>query len=375
MKKVSLISLASLTSLIAAQAQTIINWDGGGSGDSWSTSGNWAGDNTPDNNTEKARYVGGATFEIDVDSNHTINGYIDGFAGEGTVHSLAGAGTLTIDGNTSSTVVGIDNATGNTGATLNFKGNVTIDNNQGGITTIRNQNSSGNVLLFDTSSVLVTNSLLETIPGNGVGSIKMNGTFGASSANLRINSNNVSFGTGHDSSGYGADIVMLVGSKLTIDDGTVLNTGRKFQVNGNSEIEFNGENAINDANISVSGSNSIFLNVDANQDDMGILTSVGDMTIDLDASVSLLAFDNSSAFEAGWGAGEVTIVGFMDGVIRFGTDASGLTSAQLALIDEGAYTLDSSGFLVAIPEPSTFALALGALTLFTTARRRSKSVL
>lgn len=251
-------------------------------------------------------------------------------------------------------------------------GTFTIANSQGGVTSIRNANSSSNIFLFDTASTLVINTPLQTVNGSG-GSIQMNGTLGNSSADLQINSNNVSFGTGHDSTGFGRDIVLFNNSKVAVDGGTVLNTGRKFQVNGtNAEIELNGADTINDTNINVGGSNSFLLDVNADQADMGILAGIGGgLTIDLDPTVTLLAFDDSSA--QNWTGGTVTIAGFEDGVIRFGTDATGLTATQLGLIDGGAYSLDSDGFLVTVPEPSTFALLAGGLALgFIVIRRRRR---
>lgn len=371
MKKLSLLTIASLLSFGAAQAQVTINWDNGGAGNAWSTPENWAGDNVPDTNGEAAAFVGAANVAIDVDQDFTINNYTDSFGGEGFTHTLYGAGTLTIDRSSSNTQLGVNNATGNAGGTLRLNGRIAINNSGGGTTTIQNSNSTGNILLFDTGSNLTINTLLQTVQGVG-GSIQMNGTFASSGANLQINSTNVSFGAGHNSTAFGRDIVMLANSKLAVDGGTVLNTGRKFQVNGtNTELELNGADAINDANIVVSGSNGFLLDVNADQTDMGLLVSVGTMTIDLDPSVTLLAFNDSSAQV--WLDGTIAITGFQEGVIRFGTDANGLNAAQLSAIDGGAYTLDSSGFLTAVPEPSTFALLAGgvALGLILVRRRRA----
>ena len=43
----------------------------------------------------------------------------------------------------------------------------------------------------------------------------------------------------------------------------------------------------------------------------------------------------------------VTITGFKENTIRFGTYSTGLSAAQLAAIDGGAYTLTDTGFLTA----------------------------
>ena len=51
-----------------------------------------------------------------------------------------------------------------------------------------------------------------------------------------------------------------------------------------------------------------------------------------------------------WATGEVNVTGYKDGVIRFGTDSTGLTAGQLNQIEVdgggGAVLLDASGYLV-----------------------------
>ena len=70
----------------------------------------------------------------------------------------------------------------------------------------------------------------------------------------------------------------------------------------------------------------------------------GSLTIDVDPAVTNLSFADSSTQI--WGAGaSVTITGFKENTIRFGVDATGLSAAQLAAIDGGAYTLSPTGFL------------------------------
>lgn len=364
MKKLSLITLSLVTPLLIAHAQITTGiWDGGGGDNLWSNALNWNNDNVPDTNSEKGQFNGAANVLINLTNNYTINGYVDGFAGDGFTHSLySGNGsTLTVDHNNGSYVDGISNLTGNAGGTFRIGSlNVEINNSAGGTTGIKNGNSAGNTILFDTASTFTVNTLTQFVQGSG-GSIRMNGKFASSAANIQINSTNVSFGTGHDSSAFGRDIVMLNGSKLALDGGTVLNANRKFQINGSSELELNGADTVNNANINVDGSNSFLLDVNADQGQMGLLVGIGTMTIDLDSSVSLLAFGNSSG--SNWGTGSISLVGFREGVVRFGADASGLTAAQLAAIDGGAYSLDGSGFLTAVPEPTTFALITGILAL------------
>ncbi len=341
----------AVTAMLVASAQAI-NWDGGGGNNLWSNPFNWAGDNTPNNNAETAAYAGNASIAINVDSDHTIQSYSDAFAGAGFTNTLYGAGTLTIDRNASGQT-GIANATGNAGGTLRLNGKVTVNNSAGGDTLLQNNNSAGNTTLFDTGSTLTLTTTLRTVQGAG-GIIAFNGTLASSAADLRIASDNVSFGTGHNSSAFGKDIVFyLPGSKLAIDGGTVLNTGRKFQVNANGELELNAAHAINNANITLGAANNLLLDVNASQNSLGRLTlGSGTLTIDLAAEVADLFFADSSA--QAWD-GTVVINGFQEGVIKFGTDANGLTAAQLAAIGAG-YSLTESGYLTTIPEPATLGL-------------------
>ncbi|HSP42864.1 MAG TPA: hypothetical protein VLO11_08340 [Luteolibacter sp.] len=354
--------LTAASALLLMPAAHAINWEFGGVNNLWSNPDNWVGDVVPNSNTVEAAFVGSANVAIDVDADFTIRNYLDGFGGEGFTHTLFGAGTLTIDRNSTTTQLGINNATGDSaelpedpGGTLRLNGFVTINNTLGGVTTIQNSNSANNTLLFDTNSNLKLITRMQTNTGSG-GTINFNGNLIAgSTANLLINSNNVFFGTGHLSTNFGNDIVFLANSKLTVNGGTVLNTGRKFQVNGSgAELELNAADAINDANVIVGGSNNFLVDVNENQASMGVVSVTdGILTIDVDPAVTNLSFGKSSGQV--WGSGSVTINGFKENTIRFGEDDTGLSAGQLAVIDGGIYTLTPTGFLTASPAGGDFA--------------------
>ncbi len=99
-----------------------------------------------------------------------------------------------------------------------------------------------------------------------------------------------------------------------------------------------------------------------------------DSTIDFGAGASELDFANSSALT--W-TGTLNLASWDPNVdkLRFGTDASGLTSAQLADIEFngaglGTAQLDAYGFVM-VPEPSTALLSLlGGLGVMWSIRRR-----
>lgn len=98
-------------------------------------------------------------------------------------------------------------------------------------------------------------------------------------------------------------------------------------------------------------------------------------TIDFGARASESRFANSSALT--W-TGILNLANWNSSLdlLRVGTDANGLTAAQLGMIEFngaglGNARLDSLGFVVVIPEPSTALLGLlGGRSLMWTVRRR-----
>ena len=84
------------------------------------------------------------------------------------------------------------------------------------------------------------------------------------------------------------------------------------------------------------------------------------MKLILDSSVGNLSFaDNSSS---DWGSGKLIINGFINDVIRFGNDSTGLTTSQLDSIDigGGAVVIDENGYLSSlVVSQSTFTNSSG----------------
>lgn len=110
-------------------------------------------------------------------------------------------------------------------------------------------------------------------------------------------------------------------------------------------------------------------------DTIGALVLGGNATIDLGVSdvVSLIFGDSDLEL---WGAGTLTILNYTAGSdsLRFGTDASALTSEQLAQITFNGTpaTITSTGFLVPVPEPGVSAVLLASLGIFGVHRRRNR---
>jgi hypothetical protein len=114
------------------------------------------------------------------------------------------------------------------------------------------------------------------------------------------------------------------------------------------------------------------LHHDMSSTTMGLTTSTGPSTINYGAGASEVDFANSSALN--W-AGKLNLANWdpLLDKLRFGTDSTGLTSAQLADIEFngggfGNASLDSNGFVV--PEPSMTFCFLGAPLLLLLSRRR-----
>lgn len=313
----------------------------------WSNQFNWVGQAIADNNTEVAELAIGDPV---VDADFTVRELRTLFST--TAALLSGPGTLTIDRNSSTTALGLFNGSGQ-GAVLEFDGNLTINNSNGNParTVTRNGNNNSNVIRFNPTSTLSLQTGLETQNGVG-GSIEFNGAL-AGPADLFFNSNNATFGATADNTGYEGDLVFF-SNALAVSDlvgGTLIGSDGKVQVNGNgSRIEINGaETFLGD--VVVDGTNAFTFDADADQSNMGVVEIAnGSLTIDIDAAVNELAFEDTS--EIAWGAGSLSIVGFKEDTIRFGTDAGGLTEAQLAAIDGGIYSLSSQGYLTAMAAPT-----------------------
>lgn len=118
-------------------------------------------------------------------------------------------------------------------------------------------------------------------------------------------------------------------------------------------------------------------------DTAGFSQSFGSLDLNANASISLgasnsISFANSAGQDWGSFSLNFTSLGgsFAANSVRFGTSSSGLTAGQLGLITVdgvGGYSLDTSGYLTAVPEPSAFAAAAGLGALGAALRRRRRA--
>ncbi len=322
----------------------------------WSNPANWSLNVVPNTtNTGQVRLP--LLVESVVDTDITISKIQTIFSTQGDVAVAGGANTLTIDVGANA-VQGIENVS-NENISLMFKGNLTINNStSAGIanTLMRNQNGSGNSITFTDTSVLNLLTPLEARSGSSA-NFSFNGSL-AGTAPLRVNANTIStFGSTSNNPGYGGDLVWVGANAVvvvnTADDNTFLPTGRKIQVNAiNGSIEVNGVNVF-DGNISINGDRTFDFNLNENQDNIGTITFAGGsadgtLNFNLGPNVTNATFSDTSA-EA-WNNGTLNITNYAEGVLRFGTDNTGLTAAQLSQITTdsggGPVGLDSNGFLV-----------------------------
>jgi hypothetical protein len=207
-------------------------------------------------------------------------------------------------------------------------------------------------------STLTLTTNLGTNPGSS-DIYNYNGTL-AGSGNLRFGpGSNSTFGATANHAGFTGQIVFLGNSVATVnmaDNNVFVPSGTKVQANGNGVLQINGENNFQGF-ITVGGANTLTFDVNANQTSMETIEfqNSGTLVMDIDASVTDLTFNDSSASE--WNSGTLNIIGFTEGVLRFGTDDTALTAGQLTQItaDNGgeALALDPNGFLVNASSLST----------------------
>ena len=350
-KNYTLLLLLFLSTFISAQNNDFLN---GGGDFLWSNTANWSLGVVPNTtNTSIVRIPLIVESLVDVDV--TVKKIQTTFSTPGDA-SIAGNNVLSIDAGENA-LYGIENVS-STNIALIFKGKVTINNSTTvsiSNTLMRNQNGSSNSIVFAEGSVLRLNTPLETRGGSS-NAFAFNGSLEGNTP-LRVNTNTVStFGSSSNNPNFEGDIVWVGGASVivnTADNNTFLPAARKIQINAiNGSIVINGANVFK-GNISVNGSNNFTFDVNKNQNSMGFInfsggTANGTLNLVVDNGVTELAFANTSASE--WNAGTLNITGYKPGVIRFGTDATGLTATQLSQItvdgNGGAVALDSNGYLV-----------------------------
>ena len=346
MKKIYF-SLVLLMCISISFAQNNDFNNGAADGGLWTSPANWTLGITP-TSAHTVRTANSATSFVN--ANFTIFRLqnIFGTTGDRFVNSSSG-GILTIR-QTANEQIAIQNVS-STGVKLGLRGNVNINNSAGGFSDLAMANSAANSIEFESTSTLTLTTPLE-VAGGSSNNFLFNGKL-TGSGNLRIAVGaSATFGNSVSNSGYTGELVLQSNSSLVVNtaDDIIFYDGPKLQINGNASVTLNGANVLN-SNIVVGGTNTFDLNVNKNQSSMSgiIMQGAGTLNMAIDNTVTNVSFADNSG--SSWDAGAIiNITGFVDGVVRFGTNDDGLTANQLSQIringTNSPVILDANGYLV-----------------------------
>lgn len=329
--------------------------NGAADGGLWSSAANWTLGITPISAHTVRISNSAVSF---VDANFTVARLQNGnTTTTNRFINSSNGGILTIDPNTATIAeaIAITNVSASA-VKMGIRGKININNSAGAtaFSRITNANNVDNILEFEPTSVLTITTPLEIFKAGGATSSNnffFNGKI-EGVANLRLTANTTAtFGNSVSNAGYTGELVLQATSSLIVNtaDDVIFYDGLKIQVNGNNaSTTLNGANVFNSA-VVVGGTNTFNFNVNKNQSAMTNIIFQGGGTLNMvvNDAVTNLTFANNSANP--WLTGTVNITGFKNGVIRFGTDNTGLTAQQLTQIQAPgitAFALDNEGYLI-----------------------------
>ncbi|MDF3129117.1 hypothetical protein P0Y35_07920 [Kiritimatiellaeota bacterium B1221] len=311
----------------------------------------------------------------------TLNGVLSDNASDATKIlaldvSSGKLGTLTVNVGGANTYTGATTITG-------YSAGYNSSNATLRLTTDNDRLPTGTILTINGGSTnkgtLDLNSYNQTVGGLNGGSGAAQGTVtnndsGSGTATLTVSSTTVnSTFDGLITDGTTAKVALTkdgVGTSLTLT-GAQTYTGATTILGGTLEI--GASDRIDDSSALVLGGGTF--DTGGFSETLDTLTLNSSSILDFGAGASALVFADSSAIS--W-TGTLTLANFDIGTdtLRFGTSDSSLTGGQLASISwtGGAASLDADGYLVAIPEPSTFMLVgIFMFALVGSARARKRN--
>jgi hypothetical protein len=326
-----------LFSLLSIGAFSQNNFTNGGGDNLWSNADNWSG-NVP--NAANAKVVIKDASVI-VDGNYQVGQFklpnaVGGGVGTVTV-TATGGGTLTITGKGVTVPISI----GMSDQHLIFNCPVILDSSEGATETVTFNSGLGSITFGASHSLTVNDQFVFAAANAATNNLYFNGTI-SGAGNLKFgNKSHATFGSGYDGSSYTG--TMLIGgnnsnnNNVTItsnvaDNGTFIKSGAAIQVVANGgTLSVNGANTFK-GNL-LNGVNAIAWNINANQSAMGTITKgTGAINLAVATAVTSLAFADISSVTWNTTSGKLNITGAGDSEVSFGTDANGLTDAQLARI-------------------------------------------
>ena len=314
---------------IGAAEVLVASFNNAGGDNLWSNAANWS-PGIPTADTAKV------TIDADliVDSSKTV--------AQIKTNNASSAASVTITATNSSVLTvtgsGVTQPIQNNKKSSSFIFNLpVVFDSEGGTETLRFNNGTQDITF---SSSLTLNDPLTVSGTNKNHDLNLNGSL-LGSANLIFGAKTqANFGSAYDGSSYAGTLTTAGGAASTnnqvtiisnvADDGTFLKSAGSLNVTKDgASISVNGANTLK-GNISI-GNFSPTLTIHKNQSAVETITmGSGTLNLSLNPAVTTLAFaDNSSS---DWGTGKVVITGAADNEVSFGTDASGITSAQLAQI-------------------------------------------
>jgi len=360
MNNLRILSLLAIVILAAPTSNSQTTWQGTTA--TWSTAANWSTGTSPATGPQLAIYPGNATIQVldlaGATGRVSIGQQFDFFGGgigytfNGTAGSVVGFFTRA-----GGTVNGIINNDDNA-QTFNVPVKLTSGTGIAGAGAAMTWNAAAGNMVFNGNNNAPAAPW--TINLNGASALTIDGAF------------NITIG----SSGPG----QIVNTNVGTSTGLIKNGTGTLTLGGTAANTYTGTNFLNNGTIlaakadALGAGNAIImsggiLDTGGLNQSFGILDLEGTATLDFGAGASTVSFASSSTLD--WGSFTLNITDWTEGVdsLRFGTDGTGLTAAQLSQIvfsDLGNTTafIDGNGFITSVPEPSTYALGLlGGLSL------------
>ena len=309
------------------------------SGDAlWSNAANWSA-GIPNVNTAKVTVSAPLTIDTDVEiAQIKLGGTLPGNTGAIAIQTINNK-TLTLNGNGVTQIVQNNKSS----VDLNFMLKVVVTSSDEEIMIVNGSGSS--TIGFGQGSELTLNAPTKFIAKvGGLSSIQMHGALKGAGAfivgdktkvTFNQSADNSTFTGGFKLSGSDAKIISNITKTVSNATGIFLKSGVSIQpdIAANGSVIVNGKNSYN-GNVMVQRNKDFTLKFNADQADAGLIDlDSGKLKLFMNANVDTLAFDDAS--QVSWGSGIFEINGLIDNVIRFGTNATGLTSTQLSQIDIG----------------------------------------